>query len=58
VLREERRKHHVEQSGFVDGDIEALAAEEDGDYFIVVRKRETEEDNKDNSEGQSEDGEE
>jgi hypothetical protein len=35
----ERKKHQVERSGTVGGDIEALPASEKADTYVVLKKR-------------------
>lgn len=39
LIRMERKKHEVERSGKVGGDIEALPASESSDSYVVLRKK-------------------
>lgn len=42
----ERKKHEVERSGAIGGDIEAIAAPENADNYVSLKKKQTEKDNK------------
>lgn len=46
LIRMERKKHEVERTGTVGGDVEALPASESSDSYVVLKKRQDEKEGK------------
>lgn len=44
IIRMERKKHEVERSGAIGGDIEAVPAPENADNYVSLKKKQTEKD--------------
>lgn len=54
LIRMERAKHQVERTGMVGGDIEATNAPDDADFYVMIKKKNSEKGEGEDGEGQGE----
>lgn len=52
LVRMERKKHEVERSGEIGGDIEAVPAPENADNYVSLKKKQSEKDKTDGGDGE------